>query len=273
MGALAPNNAENGIGGTGVSYDHKKKIRIMGAKQILVMNSKGGVGKSTLSSNLASYFSFKGKTALCDLDRQKSGLRWLQRRDPSRRKIDSITWEYSGIDQYDWIIMDPPAAVTHKDLVSLIARADAIVVPVLPSPIDILAAADFIRDLMVHGKIRTLNKPLAVVANRARENTIIYRQLEGFLQSLKLPFATTLRDSQNYIKASTQGVGIFEMDSRIVSRDIEQWQPLLRWINQVLKENRATAVKPSPRRPVEIPRGEARIAGAIHKLYRRKSAV
>ncbi|MDJ0957556.1 MAG: ParA family protein [Arenicellales bacterium] len=245
----------------------------MGTKQILVMNSKGGVGKSTLSSNLASYFSFKGSTALCDLDRQKSGIRWLQRRDPSRRKIDSITWEYTALDKYDWIVMDPPAAVTHKDLVSLVSRSDVVIVPVLPSPIDILAAADFIRDLMVHCKIRTLNKPLAVVANRARENTIIYRQLESFLQSLKLPFATTLRDSQNYIKASIQGIGIFEMDSKIVSRDIEQWQPLLRWINQALKDSRVPVVKQSFRKPVEIPRGEPRIAGAIHKLYRQKSAV
>lgn len=244
----------------------------MGIKQILVMNSKGGVGKSTLSSNLASYFSFKGRTALCDLDRQRSGVRWLQRRDPSRRKIDSITWQYPTIDDYDWIVMDPPAAVNHKDLVSLIARADVIVVPVLPSPIDILAAADFIRDLMVHGKVRTLNKPLAVVANRARVNTIIYRELESFLQSLKLPFATTLRDSQNYIRASTQGIGIFEMDSRIVARDIEQWQPLLRWINDAPSQSRERVVHRSPNAEVNST-GEARIAGAIHKLYTQKATI
>ena len=211
----------------------------MGAKHILVINSKGGVGKSTLTSNLASYFSFKGRTALCDFDRQMSGVRWLERRDGSRRKIDSITgWEYRGTDDFEWIIMDPPAAVTRKDLTSLIARSDVIIVPVLPSPIDIHAAADFIRDLIVYGRIRTTQKPLAVVANRARTNTVIYDQLKSFLQSLKLPFVTSLRDSQNYIHASAQGIGIFEMDPVMVARDIEQWQPLLRWVNEAAEIGR-----------------------------------
>ena len=211
----------------------------MGAKHVLVINSKGGVGKSTLTSNLASYFSFKGRTALCDFDRQMSGVRWLERRDASRRKIDSITgWEYRGTDDYEWIIMDPPAAVTRKDLISLIARSDVIIIPVLPSPIDIHAAADFIRDLIVYGRIRTTQKPLAVVANRARTNTVIYDQLKNFLQSLKLPFVTSLRDSQNYIHASAQGIGIFEMDPMMVSRDIEQWQPLLRWVNEATEIGR-----------------------------------
>ena len=211
----------------------------MGAKHILVINSKGGVGKSTLTSNLASYFSFKGRTALCDFDRQMSGVRWLERRDTSRRKIDSITgWEYRGTDDFEWIIMDPPAAVTRKDLTSLIARSDVIIVPVLPSPIDIHAAADFIRDLIVYGRIRTTQKPLAVVANRARTNTVIYDQLKSFLQSLKLPFVTSLRDSQNYIHASAQGIGIFEMDPVMVARDIEQWQPLLRWVNEAAEIGR-----------------------------------
>lgn len=232
----------------------------MGAKHVLVINSKGGVGKSTLTSNLATYFSFKGRTALCDFDRQMSGVRWLERRDSSRRKIDSITgWEYRGTDDYEWIIMDPPAAVTRKDLVSLIARSDVIVIPVLPSPIDIHAAADFIRDLIVYGRIRTTQKPVAVVANRARTNTVIYDQLKSFLQSLKLPFITSLRDSQNYIHASAHGIGIFEMDPAMVARDVEQWQPLLRWINEAIERGRmpltdqapaGTSIRPKQQKPI-----------------------
>ncbi|MDJ0956148.1 MAG: ParA family protein [Arenicellales bacterium] len=231
------------------------------------MSSKGGVGKSTLSSNLASYCSFKGRTALCDLDRQKSGVRWLQRRDPSRRKIDSLTdWASCGNGYYDWIVIDPPAALTGADLKSLVLYADAIVVPVLPSPIDILAAADFIRELVVDGKVFTLRKPLAVVANRARANTLIYRELRSFLQSLKLPFATTLRDSQNYIRASTQGVGIFEMDSKIVARDVEQWQPLLQWIKATTGQKTFGHYRPARSTPGST--GERNLAGAIHKLYK-----
>ena len=245
----------------------------MGTKQILVMNSKGGVGKSTLSSNLASYFSFKGRTALCDLDRQRSSVRWLERRDPCHRKIDSIGWQHANTDDYEWIVLDPPAAVNRRDLVALIARADALIVPVLPSPIDILAAADFIRDALVHGKLRTQRKPLAVIANRVRANTRIYRQLENFLNSLELPFVATLRDSQNYIRASTQGIGIFEMDARVVARDVEQWQPLLRWIKESTK-NIVSTPKAKSISPVYIrPKREGGVAGAVHAMLKQKSAL
>ncbi|MDJ0956552.1 MAG: ParA family protein [Arenicellales bacterium] len=232
----------------------------MGAKQILVINSKGGVGKSTLTSNLASYFSFKGRTALCDFDRQMSGVRWLERRDPSRRKIDSITgWEYRSGDDYDWMIMDTPAGITRKDMMSLIARSDVIIIPVLPSPIDIHAAADFIRDLVVYGRIRTTQKPLAIVANRVKTNTAVYDLLKSFLASLRLPFVTSLRDSQNYIHASIHGIGIFEMDPLMVNRDIEQWQPLLRWINEAAEKGRmplANHGRPRPRAVVHSRAGK-----------------
>ena len=102
----------------------------MGAKKVLLINSKGGVGKSTLSSNLASYYASTGaRTALCDFDRQMSGVRWLERRDSSHPKIYSLTgWEYRGADDYEWIIMDPPGGVARKELTSLVARADAIVI-------------------------------------------------------------------------------------------------------------------------------------------------
>lgn len=217
----------------------------MGAKKVLIINTKGGVGKSTLSSNLASYYASTGaRTALCDLDRQMSGVRWLERRDSSLPRIDSVTgWEYRGADDYDWLIMDPAGGVDRRELTSLVTRADAIVVPVLPSPIDIHAAADFVRDLLIYGKIRATQKPVAVVANRARSNTMMYDQLKRFLQSLKLPFATSIRDSQNYLHASMQGIGIFEMDHNIVAHDIEQWQPLLRWIDEAVQNK-----QPSPQR-------------------------
>ena len=234
----------------------------MGAKQVLIINSKGGVGKSTLSSNLASYLSFKGRTALCDFDRQMSSVRWLDRRNACHRSIDSITgWEYRGLNQYDWVVMDSPAAMAPRDVSSLVARADAIVVPVLPSPIDIHAAADFIRDLIVYGKIRMNQKPLAVVANRARPNTAIYGSLKSFLKSLRLPVAATLRDSQNYIYASFHGIGIFEMDPVKVARDIEQWQPLLRWIHEAVEKGRM----PLPNRtsPVSLRTKPARASSRV----------
>lgn len=230
----------------------------MSAKKVLLINTKGGVGKSTLSSNLASYYACTGaRTALCDFDRQMSGIRWLERRESSCPKIHSLTgWEYRGADDYDWIIMDPPGGISRKDLTSLVTRSDAIVIPVLPSPIDIHAAADFVRDLLIYGKIRTTQKPIAVVANRIRQNTVMYDQLKRFLQSLKLPFATSIRDSQNYIHASMQGIGIFEMNPAIVAHDIEQWQPLLTWIDQATRKRTVPLTGPQvlKAQPVRVKR-------------------
>ena len=225
----------------------------MGAQSVLIINSKGGAGKSTLSSNLASYYAQRGaRTGIFDFDRQMSSIRWLQRRPENARRIVGKTgWGYHDVKEFDRIVMDPPAQICHKDLATLVARADVVVVPVLPSPIDIHACADFIRDLLVDAKVRTSQKPVAVVANRARSNTLIYDQLKKFLNSLNIPFVATIRDTQNYIHASQQGLGIFEMSPSAMKRDVELWQPLLTWIEDGLRA--AAGQIPQPVPPGERP--------------------
>ena len=126
--------------------------------------------------------------------------------------------------------MDTPARVKGKELTNLVRRVETIIVPVLPSPIDIRAAADFMKELLTTGKVSRKETKVAVIANRVRENTLIYHTLQAFLKSLKIPFVTTLRDTQNYIRAEERGVGIFEMAPSQVWQDLEQWEPLLRWL-------------------------------------------
>lgn len=210
----------------------------MGARSILVINSKGGAGKSTLTSNLASFYAVRGyRTALFDFDRQMSGVRWLERRPREVPEITGVTgWTFRDFDSYQRVIMDPPAQIQNKDMAMLVARSDVVVVPVLPSPIDIHAAADFIRDLLVDGKVRHSNKPVCVVANRVRTNTVMYDQLRRFLGSLKIPFVTTFRDSQNYTHASMKGIGVFEMNRDVVAQDLQHWRPLLEWIDTHIKK-------------------------------------
>lgn len=210
----------------------------MGARSILVINSKGGAGKSTLSSNLASFYAVRGyRTALFDFDRQMSGVRWLERRPREAPEISGVTgWTFRDFDSYQRVIMDPPAQIQNKDMAMLVARSDVVIVPVLPSPIDIHAAADFIRDLLVDGKVRHSNKPVCVVANRVRTNTVMYDQLRRFLGSLKIPFVTTFRDSQNYTHASMKGIGVFEMNRDIVAQDLQHWRPLLEWVDTHIKK-------------------------------------
>lgn len=204
-------------------------------RTIMLLNAKGGCGKSTLASNLASYYAAQGKAvALVDFDPQRSGLEWLKVRSEN-------DWEITGIDgtqadmriprNIDVAVFDAPAGVSGKELTGMVKRAETIIIPVLPSPIDIRAASHFIRDLLLVGKVSRKQTKIAVVANRVRENTRVYHTLEKFLKSLKIPFITTLRDTQNYIRAEERGLGIFELAPSSIAQDLEQWEPLLNWLD------------------------------------------
>jgi chromosome partitioning protein len=213
--------------------------------RILILNAKGGCGKTTLATNLASYYAGQGRvTALLDYDPQGSSMRWLSLRDAERPAIHGIAAFQRRRDvtrafqmrlpvEAERVIMDVPAGVTGLGLVEYVQRVDTILLPVLASPIDIHAAAHFIQDLLLVGKIRTTGTRLAVVANRVRENTLIFRDLERFLATLKLPLIATLRDSQNYIRAAEQGLGIHELEGRRAVPDHERWAPLVEWLDQV----------------------------------------
>ncbi|MCW9023916.1 MAG: ParA family protein [Gammaproteobacteria bacterium] len=211
-------------------------------RTIMVLNSKGGCGKSTISTNLASYFAYEcgQSVALVDFDPQGSTIAWLNVRPENYPEILGFpAWETSVRipKNIDIVIMDTPARVQGKELSQLVRKVETVIVPVLPSPIDMRAAADFMKELLLNGKISRKQTKIAVVANRVKENTLIYHSLQAFLKSLKIPFLTSLRDTQNYIRAEERGLGIFEMAPSQVWQDLEQWQPLLRWLRS--KRSRA----------------------------------
>ncbi len=204
-------------------------------RTIMVLNAKGGCGKSTISTNLASYFAFEReqKVVMIDFDPQGSSMAWLNVRGDREPRIQGLpAWEKSVRipKSVDVVILDTPARVQGQELSQLVRRVETIIVPVLPSPIDMRAAADFMKALLLNGKISRKQTKIAVVANRVRENTLIYQSLQAFLKSLKIPFLTSLRDTQSYIHAEERGIGIFEMAPSVVWQDLEQWQPLLRWL-------------------------------------------
>ena len=212
-------------------------------RHIMVLNAKGGCGKSTIATNLASYYAYEleKRVALADFDPQGSSMAWLKVRPEKYPEIHGIAaWQESVRAPKDTeiVIMDAPARVQGKELTQLVRRVETIIVPVLPSPIDIRAAADFMKELLTTGKVSRKETRVAVVANRVRENTLIYQSLQAFLNSLKIPFVTTLRDTQNYIRAEERGIGIFEMAPSQVWWDLEQWEPLIKW----LRSKRSQAV-------------------------------
>ncbi|VAX07550.1 ParA-like protein [hydrothermal vent metagenome] len=206
-------------------------------RTIMLMNAKGGCGKTTLATNIATWFADEGhKVALADFDVQGSSLDWLEaRRDyegiPDIDGIDATKGPATPARGTDYLIMDVPAAIHGKAISSISRRAQTIIIPVLPSPIDIRACAKFIHQLLLTNQVVRHRTRVAVVANRVRENTIIYHQLEDFLGSLEIPFLTSLRESQNYIRAAERGLGIFELAPSSVFNDLVQWDPILEWLS------------------------------------------
>ena len=214
-------------------------------QKILVINSKGGCGKTTLATNLASYFAaHELSTALLDFDPQGSSTRWLKLRAESNPAIygshvadkknttgKTRSFLMSVPAETERVIFDAPARVSAEELNELILQVDMIVIPVLPSSIDIHAVTRFIEELLITGKVRQKGIGVGIVANRANKNTLTYRSLIRFLKSLKLPFITTLRDTQNYAHAAERGIGVSEMWDKRTDNDKEQWKPLMRWLN------------------------------------------
>lgn len=211
--------------------------------RVAVVNSKGGSGKTTLATNLASYYCSQNlKTALIDYDSQGSSTFWCSRRPDSLNHIEIIAaykkatqvtrnWFLRPERDTERVIIDSPSGLDVAQFKQTLNESDAVIIPVLPSTIDIHAVAHFIADILLQGKVKRDQGRIAVIANRARKNTLVYQRLEKFLNSLGIPFVATLRDTQQYINASEAGMGIFEM-KRPHPKDIESWTPLLAWLQQ-----------------------------------------
>ncbi len=204
----------------------------------MVMNAKGGCGKSTLATNLAAYYADAGYgVALADYDPQRTSLDWLERRPDSRPKIAAIAGFEDGLKhaprQADYVIIDAPARSHGKELTDLVRHAETIIIPVLPSTIDMQASDRFIKELQAVGKVNRKQAKIGVVANRVREYTLIYEELDEHLTAMRVPYLASLREAQNYVRAYTRGLGIFELPEYLAWPDWEQWEPLTKWLRSV----------------------------------------
>ncbi len=211
-------------------------------RRIVVLNPKGGSGKTTIATNLAAYFAANGRpSALIDVDPQGSSTRWLSKRPETAPAIHGInTFEsHAGMTRsfamrvpagVERVVVDTPAALKKHELAELTRGADKIVVPVLPSAIDIHAATRIVADLLLTAKVARNDGRLAVVANRVKRNTVVFRSLMRFLDSLEIPCAAELRDTQNYIRSAESGLGIPELSKADTARDVAQWKRLISWV-------------------------------------------
>jgi chromosome partitioning protein len=240
--------------------------------RIVVVNPKGGSGKTTIATNLLSAYTKAGrKTALIDRDRQGSATRWLRQRAAALPQIHGIaayedppanvtrTFAMMVPPDTERTVVDTAAALSRHELVDAVRNADKILVPVLPSDIDIHAATRCIGDLLVHAKVPRGGQKLGVIANRVKRNTVMYDALMRFLGSLGVPVVAVLRDVQAYVRAAEQGVGVCELRASEAGPELRQWRGILRWIDHdLLPEPRMPKPSPDPARPVPA-RGHLRI--------------
>lgn len=220
-------------------------------RSILVVNSKGGCGKTTIATNLAGYYAARGKSvALVDYDPQESSIDWLAIRSLERAPIIGISASKDQVRiprDTDYVIMDSPAALHGRKLADLVRRADTILMPILPSPIDVRAAKNFLAEVNKLRKVVNADVRFATIANRVRENTIAAQDLNEYLDTLRLPngkklaVLASLRASQNYIRAAEKGLSIFEFAPVKTLPDRDQWARIFRWISHAGKPKAKSA--------------------------------
>ena len=220
--------------------------------KVVILNPKGGCGKSTIATNIAAGYARQGsQPAIMDFDPQASTMGWLDRRPSGLPVIHGIaaykktmhatrSWQLRIPDDTVNLIVDSPAGLSHDDLREVTRDAASILVPVLPSSMDIHAASRCIADLLLVAKIDRRDRKLAVVANRTRKNTKSFARLMRFLDSLGIPIIAVLRDSQNFVRSAEQGVGLVEMQPSRVRPDVEQLEKIITWLDGWAERRRIT---------------------------------
>ena len=204
-------------------------------RHIMVLNAKDGCGKSTLATNIAAYFANEGaNVALADYDPQRSSLDWLERRPGDRPEIAGVAAFEDGLRHVprtaDIVVSDAPARSHGKELTDLVKHAETIVVPVLPSTIDMQATTNFLGELQKVGKIQRKQAKLGAIANRVRDNTLIYDELDEYLTKARVPYIAALREAMNYVRAYSRGLGIHELPEYLAWPDWDEWEPLGSWL-------------------------------------------
>lgn len=204
-------------------------------RSVLVVNPKGGAGKTTLATNLSGYFANQGHSVtLCDLDRQQSALRWMAFRNA---ELPAINGQFVGSQiastlpaEHDWVVLDAPAGFQGYKLQDYIRMASKVLIPLAPSVFDLAATEDFLN--AIRNEIRGNKNKFGIVAMRVDPRTKAASMLNEFVLYFDIPVIGYLRHTQNYINAATAGTTIFDPPRARHRKDLEQWSPVIEWIER-----------------------------------------
>ncbi len=209
-------------------------------RTVLVASSKGGAGKSTLATNLAAHFALGGKhTVLIDADRQKSSTHWAEKRAGLASAVLPIDgtrrgWEKLLPGDTQRVVIDAAAGAMGEDLEPFLERADAVLVPINPSMIDLEATVPFLNSLAVNARVKKGKLPVALIGNRLKPWTSASQQAMGQLKSWPYPLVAELRDTQAYVLMVALGKSVFDYHSEQIRSHQDDWAPLLKWLKKVL---------------------------------------
>ncbi len=212
-------------------------------KRLLILNSKGGCGKTTIATNLAGYYASSGTpTALVDNDPQGSSKQWLDLRS---QKLSVIHGVFAGKPTPGGVtssfqrrvpaetrraIIDTPASMKKLEMQDLLRSASAVIVPLLPSAIDRHVTLEFLQELSTLCRQMSLKIPIGIVANRVRLNTRSFKQLREMLAESEIPLVAYLRDTQRYVHAAEEGCSVTELKPPVQKQELLQWTALVYWL-------------------------------------------
>ena len=207
-------------------------------RKILVASSKGGCGKTTIATNLAAHFAQDGKnTALVDADRQGSSLRWAEKRAGLPAPVLGISglrrdWASKLPDDAQRVIVDGPAGIRAGELAELLEDVDALLIPVLPSRIDLEASEAFLHEVAQLARVKRGKVAVGLVANRLKPWTTASQEAVEEIKKLPFPLLAQLRDTQGYVLVAGLGKSIFDYHSELIRTHQEDWAKLLRWLKK-----------------------------------------
>lgn len=173
---------------------------------VAVANPKGGVGKSTLSTQIAGYFASRGHAVMLG--------------------DDHLAKPPKGTTH---VVLDTPAGLHGKRLKEVLKLAHKVVVPLQPSVFDIFATRAFLDELA--DTAHAAKTQIGIVGMRVDERTRAADQLRTFVDSLGLPVLGFVRDTQNYIQLPARRLTIFDVAPGRIERDLTQWAPICSWLD------------------------------------------